>query len=135
MVPGRKLRKRLSIGLIGMLLLMQCLVLAHACVRAMPAAAQVHAGCGEAGAVLAATDQGAAQDEALCGAHCKNDQSLPAAQADGSLSSPSPGWFVVAPPALPMVWPAATAAHGLAPTSGTPPGWPPLYLQHQVLRN
>lgn len=140
---GRNLRKSISIGLIGMLLLMQCLVVAHACALALPAPADLHAGCTDrhpalVTAALVTADESPApgQDSALCKAHCSNDPSLPAAQADGSPPAPNLGWFlVVAMPALPAAWLPAPAAQGLPTSGGAPPGWPPLYLQHQVLRN
>lgn len=139
MSTSRPLRKRLSISLIGLMLLMQWLVLAHACAPALPAApaqATEHAACAGHGAMPAeAGSADLASSLAQCKAHCTEDQRLPAAQADASLPTPTPGWFIVAPPALsawvPMVLVQATAPAGGAP----PPGWPPLYLSRQVLRN
>jgi hypothetical protein len=139
MSTSRLLRKRLSISLIGVMLLMQWLVLAHACAPAVPAApaqATEHAACaGHGAAATEAATTEPASDMALCKAHCTEDQSLPAAQADGSLPAPTLGWFIVAQPVL-TAWLPLPLAQAAAPASGAPPpGWPPLYLSQQVLRN
>ncbi len=136
---ARLLRKRLSIALIGVFLLVQWLVLAHACapaVSAAPVQATEHAACAGHGAMATETAPSEpAGDLALCKAHCTDEQSLPAAQADGALPAPTLGWFIVAPPVL-TAWVPAPLAHAAAPAGGAPPpGWPPLYISQQVLRN
>ena len=138
MTVARHLRKRLSIGLIGVMLLMQWLGLAHACDRALPGPLELaaHAGCAGHDAqpqaqAHAASLQG---NPALCQAHCTEEPGVPAAQADGPLPAASLGWFIVTEPAL-IAWMPALAAQGLPPSGAAPPGWPPLYLSQQVLRN
>jgi hypothetical protein len=134
----RHLRKRLSIGLIGVMLLMQWLVLAHACDRALPGPVGVaaHAGCAahDAQPEVQAAAASLQDNPALCKAHCTEEPGVPAAQADGPLPAASLGWFIVTEPA-PVSWMPAPAAHRLPPVGAAPPGWPPLYLSQQVLRN
>ena len=136
MSTGRSLRKRLSISLIGVMLLMQWLVLAHACAPAVPLQTAEHAACaGHRAALAEGNSAEVSSTMVLCKAHCTEDQSLPAAQADGALPAPTLGWFIVAEPVL-TAWVPLPLVHAAAPAGGAPPpGWPPLYLSQQVLRN
>jgi hypothetical protein len=118
---------------VGMLLLTQWLVAAYACPpqRHAQAPVQAHAGCDSA-------DHGpdaVPAYPALCKAHCSADSQLPA-QPDGAgdTAEPSTGWFIVSQQPAPRVA-QAEAAWPQLPRAGAPPGWPPLFLIHQVLRN
>lgn len=138
MTVTRSLRRRLSIGLIGVMLLMQWLVLAHACGRTLPdpTGMAAHAGCAahDAQPEAQAAAVSLQSSQALCKAHCTDEPGVPAAQADGPLPAASLGWFIVTEPAR-IAWMPASVAHGLPTAGAAPPGWPPLYLSQQVLRN
>jgi hypothetical protein len=71
---------------------------------------------------------------ALCKAHCDADKQAPVVKAQGDVPSPLFAWFIVANPVRHDVLPAPIHASGDI-LCGSPPGWPPLYLIHQVLRN
>jgi hypothetical protein len=134
----RQTRRRLSTWMIGVLLLAQWLVAAYAC----PVATQTRNPGGDpasAHAVMAdchgmtpsAMD---ADNPSLCKAHCSADQQAPAQAAPDEVPVPSLGWFI-AGVAGPLDVAAARAGPPAVPRSGAPPGWPPIYLIHQVLRN
>ncbi len=120
--------------MIGVLLLVQGLVAAYAC----PVVAQALAA--SAGQPAMADCHGmppAAMDPAnpsLCKAHCDADQQAPAQSAAGDAPAPSLVWFSVPAFELPAMGGRADVLQ-TAPRSGAPPGWPPLYLTHLVLRN
>jgi hypothetical protein len=126
-------RRHFAALMVGVLLLVQGLLAAHACmpVPASGPAAAALAPCHDAGFTAA----GAGQDEApagLCQAHCEADSQAPAGPAVADLSAQALGGCMVAAPVLPAL---AVTAAAAAPLAGAPPGWPPLYLFHRVLRN
>lgn len=133
-------RRRVCAWMIGVFLLMQWLVVAHAC----PQLARVQAGGSAAAAVAshAGDCHGGepSRDTALCQAHCSVDQQAPAKAAPSDLPLPALGGFVLAFPAVPVV-PAglvdagASGSPATAVCAGAAPGWPPLYLTLGVLRN
>ncbi len=123
--------------MIGVLLLAQWLVAAYACpVVAIPAATgertfahSVMSDCH--GMTPSMID---ADNPSLCKAHCSADQQAPAQAAPDDALVPSLGWFVVGVHgALDVAAPQARTS--AVSRSGAPPGWPPIYLIHQVLRN
>jgi hypothetical protein len=93
------------------------------------------AGAGHAAGAQAGDDGNAPAYPALCKAHCAGDSQLPAANAGADAPAPSVGWFIVATPAEPAITLACSAGLPGAPRAGAPPGWPPLFLTLQVLRN
>ncbi len=126
-------RRRLCAWITGVFLTMQWLALAQACVPPAVAAA-----------APAATVQGAehgpdchgaepAPGAALCKAHCSAEQQAAAKAAPGDAPAPLPGGFFIALPTVPAVV-AAAGPRATAVRAGAPPGWPPLYLTHGVLR-
>jgi hypothetical protein len=124
--------------MIGVLLLAQWLVAAYACpVAAIPTATgaertvarSVMADCH--GMTPSAMD---ADNPSLCKAHCSADQQAPAQAAPDDAPVPSLGWFIVGV-AGPLDVAVPQAVPPTVPRSGAPPGWPPIYLIHQVLRN
>lgn len=124
-------RRRLCAWLAGALLLVQWLVAAHACplppTEGPGARVAVHASA-------SCHDEAPGGEEALCMAHCSDAQQLPAQAPGGDLAAYLPGWCIVlALPTLQVV-PAAHASWSTV-RAGAPPGWPPLYLLHGVLRN
>jgi hypothetical protein len=136
---GRSTRQWVSRWMIAALLLAQWLASAYACPRAdehaMPepgvalTAPAVTADCH--GAAPAQMDPA---NPALCKAHCDADKQAPVVKAQGDVPSAALAWSIVAGPALHDVLPAPMHARGEVLCAG-PPGWPPLYLIHQVLRN
>jgi len=133
----RATRRSLSAWLVGLVLIMQGLTAAYACPaleawlapQAEPAAATGMPGCHAS----APKTMDPAQPS-LCKAHCDAEGQAPAQAAAQTAPPPGPGWFFVlslAPAHL-----AAAAAFDLTEArSGAPPGWPPIYLSQQVLRN
>lgn len=126
-------RRRLGALCAALVLLSQGLAVAHACNAPVGAAGQpvvAQATCHEFEADASPLD-----NAALCKTHCESAQQLPAQAAPADMPPASSGWFLVMTPqpqaalALPLLprWPAAQA--------GAPPGWPPLHLTLQVLRN
>lgn len=124
--------------MIGVLLLAQWLVAAYAC----PVAAQTPDPGGDpvsAHAVMAdchgmtpsAMDAG---NPSLCKAHCSADPQAPAQSAPDEVPVPSLGWCIVGV-AGPFDVAASQPRLPAWVPSGAPPGWPPIYLIHQVLRN
>jgi hypothetical protein len=138
MGPHRKTRQRVCAWMIGVLLFAQWLTAAYAC----PAIAQALAtGGAEAVAVEPVPDchaQGhAAMDPAnpaACKAHCDGEQPFPLQPGSGDLPAPLLGWFIVSSSAVVQLA-GLPGGHEAAPRSGAPPGWPPIYLTHLVLRN
>jgi hypothetical protein len=70
----------------------------------------------------------------LCKAHCDADQQVPAQWSPDDAPAPSSGWFIVPAPGL-LDLTGAQPGQMAASRSRAPPGWPPLYLIHGVLRN
>ena len=73
-------------------------------------------------------------DPAMCKAHCDADQQLSASASVDSSPVLAPAWFSFPALELPAVTDQSVHRQP-APLSGAPPGWPPLYLTHLVLRN
>lgn len=71
---------------------------------------------------------------ALCKAHCDAGTQAPAVKLQGDVPGPSLVALIVATPVLHDTAAAPSQARSEVQT-GAPPGWPPLYLIHQVLRN
>jgi predicted lipoprotein with Yx(FWY)xxD motif len=124
--------------MIGVLLLAQWLVAAYACpVAAAPNARAgkptvVHSVMADCHGMTPSTID--ADNPSLCKAHCSADQQAPAQAAPEDAPASSPGWFIVAA-AGPLGAAAPQPGPPTVPRSGAPPGWPPIYLIHQVLRN
>ncbi len=125
--------------MIGVLLLAQWLTSAYACPKGAPpaslspgevvVAAVVMAACH--GMTMAMMDPA---NPALCKAHCEADQQAPVVKAQGDTPQPTIAGFIVATPVLHDALPAPLQERGDV-LGGEPPGWPPLYLIRQVLRN
>lgn len=124
--------------MVGVLLLVQWLVAAYACpASAVPASrtaqpAAVHATMADCHGMTASDID--ADNPALCKAHCSADQQAPAQAAPDDAATPSLGWFFLVEPAAPAL-PDLRSGGQPVPRSGAPPGWPPIYLTQQVLRN
>ncbi len=142
----RARRRQLASLLVGVLLLAQWLVAAHACMPVHatgPAQAVLHTpqaavhchGADVADGADVSDGLGAsARERGVCQAHCTADGQAPATAASADLPAAALGWCLVAAPL--QVPPAVTVAARAAPMrAGVPPGWPPLYLLHGVLRN
>jgi hypothetical protein len=125
----RNTRRRLCAWITGVFLAMQWLSLAQACVP--PAAAAASAQGAEHGPACHGSKP--APGAALCKAHCSAEQQAAAKVVPGDAPAPAAAGFFVALPAVPLpptvANPQATAVRG-----GAPPGWPPLYRAHGVLR-
>ena len=128
----RQTRRRLSLWMVGLMLLAQWLTAAYAC----PAVAQSLA----PQAKLMANCHGMAPGTmdpahpALCKAHCESDRQAPAQAAQDAVPVPALAPFIVA--ALASVDASAPLPEPVSvPRAGAPPGWPPLYLIQKVLRN
>jgi hypothetical protein len=125
--------------MIGVLLLVQWLTSAYACPQGLPAASQQPVP-GTTAAVILTDCHGmtvSAMDPAnpaLCKAHCEADQQAPVAKVQGDVPQPLLCGFLVTGPLLQDLAPSPIVTHGVARFGG-PPGWPPLYLIHLVLRN
>jgi len=121
--------------MIGVLLLVQWLTSAYACPQAQvehpdsSPGAEAMADCH--GMTASAMDPA---NPALCKAHCDADKQAPAAKAQGDVPGPSLAALIVASPVL-HDFAAAPSQVRSEVLFGGPPGWPPLYLIHQVLRN
>jgi hypothetical protein len=132
-------RQRVARWMIGVLLLAQWLTSAYACPNGAPpawpspgeaaVAAVVMADCH--GMTMAMMDPA---NPALCKAHCEADQRAPVVKAQGDAPQPMIAGFIVASPVPREVLAAPMQERGNL-LGGEPPGWPPLYLIHQVLRN
>jgi hypothetical protein len=129
-------RQRLATAMVGVLLFAQCLTAAYAC----PGLAQALAGGAPAaqaapeGCHGGATDDLGSASPALCKAHCEVGQSAPASAAPDVAAAPLAAMFIVCAFG-PLVADGAAAERFAAPWPAAPPGWPPLYLTHGVLRN
>lgn len=126
---ARGFRQRLCGLLAGVLLLAQWLTAAYACPQLQPLPETV-APCHQG-------DHAAADpaNPALCKAHCEADRQAPSQAPAPDLAPASSGWFIVqlAPvPLLPLAEPPMAWQQARA---GAPPGWPPLHITLQVLRN
>jgi hypothetical protein len=132
----RKTRRWLCAWMTGVLLLAQWLTAAYAC----PAIDQALAGAPAVASALPPDchAQGhVAMDPAnpaACKAHCEGDRPAPPQSAAADMPAPLLGWCIVPSPAVePLA--GLPVVHDAAPRSGAPPGWPPIYLTHLVLRN
>jgi hypothetical protein len=124
---GRTPRRRLCGWMVALLLLMQWLTSAYAC-PALPGGAQVaEQPCHEAGHRDAA--------KALCKAHCEAGQQVTPQAPVHDAGLPSAGWFIVHDAALPLLAAEPAPIRRAIPQAAAPPGWPPLHLTLQVLRN
>jgi len=125
--------------MIGVLLLMQWLTSAYACpqlvqpaLRGPGGAAPVSVAMPDCHGMTASMMDPA--NPALCKAHCDADKQAPVAKAQGDVPSPSLAWFIVASATLHDFLPVPVQVDSDVLCAG-PPGWPPLYLIHRVLRN
>ena len=115
----------------GILLLAQWLVAAYACAALglPPLGHAVVAASADCHGMMAEASE--AGNPSLCKAHCDADRVLPPQVLVDDLTV-SGGSFLVSLVALePLAWQARRSEWS---RSGEPPGWPPLYLIHQVLR-
>lgn len=136
MRTSRSARHRVSLWMIGVLLLAQWLTSAYACPQAAARAVDAWV---PATAVMAACHgmTTAAMDPALpalCKAHCEADKQAPVAKALADVPDAALAWFGVAGPSLHALATAPVRGRGAHRVAG-PPGWPPLYLKHRVLRH
>jgi hypothetical protein len=134
MTLRRTPRRRLCGWMVALLLLMQWLTAAYAC----PATAVWVQGSAEI-ALPPCHDTGHREADpanpVLCKAHCEAGQQVTPQTPAHDAGLPSVGWFIVhsAPETL---FDAAPAPSWRAvPQAAAPPGWPPLHLTLQVLRN
>ncbi len=130
----RATRRRACAWLAGVFLLMQSVLAAHACqpqgtLQAAGAAVMV---AGHAGDCHGTQD---AADAAWCQAHCSAEQPAPAQPAPSDAPVPALGGFVFLLPAVPVVMTGLPGGPTATACAASPPGWPPLYLTHGVLRN
>lgn len=125
---GRPLRRRLCSWLAATLLLVQWLTAAYACQQALPQAV-AEAPC------HAAQQHVDPAQPALCKAHCEAGVKAPSQVPAHDAPLPSPGWFIVQDDSHLIALPTLLAARPLLARAGSPPGWPPLHLTLQVLRN
>lgn len=140
--PPLRTRRHLATWLVGVLLLTQWMVAAYACAPRGGAAGAPGTAPGFVAAVAAdlppchaaeGDDRDGGQPN-LCKAHCSADAQLPGASATADAPVPSLGWCLVAAPLALLPADVAELASS-APRAGAPPGWPPLFLTHRVLRN
>ena len=131
---ARAPRRRLCGWMVALLLLMQWLTAAYACPTVLVAvvgSAQVaEPPCHEAGHRTADP-----ANPALCKAHCEASQQLTPQAATHDAGLPSAGWFLVNTAVQPAFAADVPPTWRLAPQAAAPPGWPPLHLTLQVLRN
>ncbi len=133
----RNTRRHLVAWMIGVLLFTQWLTASYAC----PAVAGPLAGGGQAVIAQAVSDchgmtAGVMDPEnpSLCRAHCDPDHQAPSQASAGDAPAPAPMWFIVE--VFDTFDDAGQPAHQQAVArTAAPPGWPPLYLIHGVLRN
>lgn len=128
---GRQARRRVCIWIAGFLLLAQWLVAGYVCAVPVlaPAVQAVAAATTDCHGMLA--EAGDAGNPSLCKAHCDADHLLPTQALADDLAVC--GGFCSAGLAV-LDLPASQSGQSDWPRSGEPPGWPPLYLIHQVLR-
>lgn len=125
---GLGLRRRLCRWLAATLLLVQWLTSAYACQEGTPApvaeppchASQQHADPAQ---------------PALCKAHCEAGVKAPSQVPAQDAPLPGPGWFIVQDDSHLAALPTLPATRPVPARAGSPPGWPPLHLTLQVLRN
>jgi hypothetical protein len=128
----RQTRRRLSLWMVGLMLLAQWLTAAYACPAVMQSLAPQASAMANCHGMTPGTMDPA--HPALCKAHCESDRQAPAQAALHAVPVPALAPFIVA--ALAPVDPAAPPPEQVAtPRAGAPPGWPPLYLTQKVLRN
>jgi hypothetical protein len=134
MFAARRRRRPLAGWLILLLLFMQAATAVYACPRldVVSAAHAAMPGCDQPGGALEMD----AQHPLLCIADCVQDASAPSASSAGDVPASGILLYVVAlavqgaSGASPLHPPTESAARG-----DPPPGWPPPYLLHRVLRN
>ncbi len=136
MRTSRSARHRVSLWMIGVLLLVQWLTAAYACpqaaARAVDASVPATTVMAECHGMTAATLDPA--QPALCKAHCEADKQAPVAKALADVAGAALAWLVVARPLLRALAPAPVPGRGALLVAG-PPGGPPLDLKHRVLRH
>ena len=130
----RRHRRPLAGWLILLLLFMQAATAAYACPRfdMMPDEQVAMPGCEESGKALDMDSE----HPLLCIADCAQDARVPSAAA--ALDVPAMGgllYQVALTPALPSGLSRLQLSTDPAARGDPPPGWPPPYLLHRVLRN
>jgi hypothetical protein len=153
----RRHRQTICRWMVGMLLAMQWLAVSYACPPAVPAAhvteaqaAQPGIGrqaempdCHHAAAAASTTPTSTtptsstpdSTDTALCKAHCSAGQQAPAQPPAVDSVPHMAGWCMVMAVAPAPDVPTSARSMGVARDGAPPPGWPPLYIAHGVLRN
>jgi hypothetical protein len=131
-------RRQVSTWVIGVLLLAQWLVAAHACAGVARAPAP------EVAAVVSNSPHGGCHAEppaaldpfstSLCKVHCDVGQQAPVHIVADEAPAATPVWFAV-PAVDRFEGVGRPLGHSCPPRSSAPPGWPPLHLTLGVLRN
>jgi hypothetical protein len=131
---GRTPRRRLCGWMVALLLLTQWLTAAYACpavaVAAVGGAQAVEPPCHEAEHRSAD-----AASAVLCKAHCEAGLQVTPQPPAHDAGLPSTGWFIVHSVVQPLFDASPAPAWRTPPQAAAPPGWPPLHLILQVLRN
>jgi hypothetical protein len=124
--------------MIGVLLLAQWLVAAYACpvnnVTRSPSDGSAALVTVVAGCHGTATQPMDPENAVLCKVHCTADEQAPAQATPDDVTAPVLGGFMVVDFGR-LAMAALSAGPPAVPPSAAPPGWPPLYLIHQVFRN
>ena len=128
---GRTPRRRLCGWMVALLLLTQWLTAAYAC----PSVAPPVSGGEQFGERPCHEASHRDADTARCKAHCEAGQQVTPQAPAHDAALPSAGWFIVHDTALPLLAAEPAPTRRTSPQAAAPPGWPPLHLTLQVLRN
>lgn len=125
-------RRRLCGWMVALMLLMQWVTAGYACpvVAAAGSEPALEAPCHEAGHRSADP-----ANPGLCKAHCEAGQQLTPQTPSHDAGLPSAGWFIVHTSTQTLFDAAPAPTWRAEPHAAAPPGWPPLHLTLQVLRN